>query len=435
MRHFYSCMFLCAAQLVFLHGAFCQQINLYSISASRQTSGDHGYTLDGDRMIYSRSKLLDENNFGSGGTYPKTILITDAFAQTGSLAALEQYPDIDILFIGSFNRLDPSLHQYSAAELDTLYNWSKNGGKLIIATQASIPGSWEFTQFDSRWGFSMVISYPSTFSPTVTGSSSEIYNGAFGQVLGANQGGSAQGYFTLLPPNAVVLAENFDGNPTLFLDCNTYDLVCADVDAFTDLGGITYGTLINNYQDRFWANIITYMDKLETGTPPVITINGDQLSTQTYPAYQWFENGMEINGATDQFYVGQDSSQYTVQVTYSCGCTAISLPVNYAPPADAANVVTGCELIIPSAFSPNGDGVNDELHVLGNTLLNFYSFSFKIFNRWGEEVFETNNVNQGWDGSYKETKHGSDVFTYSIEGICSATGKKIFRKGNVTLVK
>ena len=86
---------------------------------------------------------------------------------------------------------------------------------------------------------------------------------------------------------------------------------------------------------------------------------------------------------------------------------------------------------IPSAFSPNGDGRNDFLKIF---LQRIQSFELKIFNRWGELVFETNNANLLWDGSYKGLPQDIGVFQYYIEGI-SISSDRFFRSGTVTLIR
>jgi gliding motility-associated-like protein len=86
---------------------------------------------------------------------------------------------------------------------------------------------------------------------------------------------------------------------------------------------------------------------------------------------------------------------------------------------------------VPSAFSPNGDGHNDFLKIF---LLRIQSFELKIFNRWGEMVFETNNATFGWDGRYKDELQDMGVFQYYIDGV-SISGEKFFRTGNITLLR
>lgn len=86
---------------------------------------------------------------------------------------------------------------------------------------------------------------------------------------------------------------------------------------------------------------------------------------------------------------------------------------------------------IPSAFSPNGDGKNDFLKIF---TLRIRDFNLKIFNRWGELVFETNNPNVMWDGTYKDEPQDVGVYQYYIEGY-SISNEKFFRTGNLTLIR
>ncbi len=67
------------------------------------------------------------------------------------------------------------------------------------------------------------------------------------------------------------------------------------------------------------------------------------------------------------------------------------------------------DIYVPNAFSPNGDGVNDKLFVYGDG-----EFILKIFDRWGEKVFESRNFDKGWNGRYKGRLLNSNVFVYYI---------------------
>lgn len=89
------------------------------------------------------------------------------------------------------------------------------------------------------------------------------------------------------------------------------------------------------------------------------------------------------------------------------------------------------EVYLPTAFSPNGDGINEELKLYGN---NVTALNMAIYDRWGNAVFETTDKNNGWDGTYKgaEVQHG--VYVYYYEATC-IDQQRIFRKGNVTLLK
>ncbi|MFN8296960.1 MAG: gliding motility-associated C-terminal domain-containing protein [Chitinophagales bacterium] len=91
------------------------------------------------------------------------------------------------------------------------------------------------------------------------------------------------------------------------------------------------------------------------------------------------------------------------------------------------------ELIyIPSAFSPNNDGVNDCFGIISPPKLT--NFRMTIFNRWGETVFNTTNELNCWDGTFKGTSVQSDSYVYIINFTCH-NGTDLFKKGSVTVLK
>lgn len=296
-------------------------IELHSIATLRQPAGDSGYTLDGIHMTDSRSKIENAANFGASGTYQKSILITDAYPFSGDLESMSSSP-IDLFYFGIFDNGNASLNTFTSAEIDTLYDWSVRGGKLIIGAGSPNPPFFNPNVLNSKWGFDLALLFPTSISPTAAGNNSTLFNGPFGTVFAASQGGSSQGYFTTYPSNAVILADNGSGSPTLYLDCNTLDLVVADGDVYTDLGGISFGNAIASNNDKLWANSIAYMDELQD--PPAITQNGNVLSTGTYLSYQWYLNGNAISGATNSTHNATQPGNYTVQVSMDCGCSNVA---------------------------------------------------------------------------------------------------------------
>ena len=90
----------------------------------------------------------------------------------------------------------------------------------------------------------------------------------------------------------------------------------------------------------------------------------------------------------------------------------------------------GSEVGIPNVFSPNGDNNNDILFVLGS----IDKLDFHIYNRWGQEVFKTNDRAEGWDGTFMGQPCNPGVFAYRVSGIMPG-GEKIEKKGNITLVR
>ncbi len=90
-------------------------------------------------------------------------------------------------------------------------------------------------------------------------------------------------------------------------------------------------------------------------------------------------------------------------------------------------------LDVPTGFSPNGDGMNDIFRILRH--LNIAHLSeLSVFDRWGERVFFTDNINEGWDGNYKGKPEPLGVYVWMAIGE-TEDGTEFVRKGNVTLIR
>ncbi len=88
-------------------------------------------------------------------------------------------------------------------------------------------------------------------------------------------------------------------------------------------------------------------------------------------------------------------------------------------------------MFIPNAFSPNADGQNDVLYVRGKMIKDM---TFRVFDRWGELIFESFDRGVGWDGTYKGKKMDPDVYDYYLKVTCIDNIESIV-KGNITLLK
>ncbi|MFT3885999.1 MAG: gliding motility-associated C-terminal domain-containing protein [Flavobacteriales bacterium] len=89
------------------------------------------------------------------------------------------------------------------------------------------------------------------------------------------------------------------------------------------------------------------------------------------------------------------------------------------------------DIFVPDAFTPNGDGNNDVLRVRGRAITDL---DFKVFDRWGEEVFSTTDITKGWDGTFKGKAVDPAVYVYWLKAKC-LEGRSFFKKGNVTVIR
>ncbi len=90
-------------------------------------------------------------------------------------------------------------------------------------------------------------------------------------------------------------------------------------------------------------------------------------------------------------------------------------------------------IYIPSAFTPNNDMLNDQLFVVGHKIQE-EGFVFEIYNRWGEKIFMTNNLNEGWDGTYKGEVVPQGNYVYKVDAM-DALGNKQQLYGSVAVVR
>ena len=95
-------------------------------------------------------------------------------------------------------------------------------------------------------------------------------------------------------------------------------------------------------------------------------------------------------------------------------------------------IYKGPEIYIPTAFSPNNDGVNDQLRITPVGIKNINSFS--IYNRFGNKVFETNDAKISWDGTFRSKNVDAGIYVFAIEAIKS-DGTRYFKKGTVAVLR
>ena len=150
-----------------------------------------------------------------------------------------------------------------------------------------------------------------------------------------------------------------------------------------------------------------------------------QLNVTGAPFYYWNPtNYISYSQSNDGLATPlSDITYYVTGVSLLQGC----------PQIDSFHVtVVEQDVFVPSAFSPNGDGINDIFHVTARKLITLQEF--KIMNRWGQQIFETRDISKGWDGNFKGKMQDPGVYYYMIK-VASPTGKTQFLKGDITLIR
>jgi gliding motility-associated-like protein len=141
-----------------------------------------------------------------------------------------------------------------------------------------------------------------------------------------------------------------------------------------------------------------------------------------YVAYRWQD------GSTEPKMTATSEGIYWVTVTDNNGCQATD-----------SVVLKQCELLLwmPNVFTPNADGLNDIFLPVYKLDIDI-TFQMLIFNKWGEQIFSTNEISKGWDGTYKGVLCTEDLYTWTIT-FSAPDNYKFLQKspqsGNVMLLK
>jgi gliding motility-associated-like protein len=156
------------------------------------------------------------------------------------------------------------------------------------------------------------------------------------------------------------------------------------------------------------------------GEPTFVTgLTTTLQADAAYASYLWStgETAASIN-------VGA-ANTYSLTVTNSDGCSG-STSVNVSE-------IIVAPYIIPSAFSPNGDNVNDGFMVIA-TSQNISNVEMTVYNRWGEQMFFSNDLTQSWNGKFKG--QDCEIGTYAYFGSLTLSNGEVKEfKGNVTLIR
>jgi gliding motility-associated-like protein len=175
-------------------------------------------------------------------------------------------------------------------------------------------------------------------------------------------------------------------------------------------------------------------------TPPPVVFAGDDtaiLIGQTlqldavdvnnagFTSYSWSPAiGLDNPSIQDPLATVTGDITYVVTASTVAGCTGTD--------TIRIKAVTASDVLVPNAFSPNGDGRNDVLrpHAIGIKDFKY----FRVFNRWGQMVFSTTNEGEGWDGRVGGQLQPLGTYVWVVMGLDFA-GKPVERRGTVVLVR
>ncbi len=181
----------------------------------------------------------------------------------------------------------------------------------------------------------------------------------------------------------------------------------------------------------------TLTSKINVQPSPVVTVSKSndidcsnpqaQLHATGGISYTWMPNTyIDSTKITNPIVTPPSDVLYIVTATAQNGCTATDSIL-------VKSTLGNMELYVASAFTPNGDGLNDcfGLRYWGTPS----TFDMMIYDKWGVPVYHSRNINECWDGTYKGKKQASGTYVYMISATNACGQQKIFRKGTVVLIR
>jgi gliding motility-associated-like protein len=218
--------------------------------------------------------------------------------------------------------------------------------------------------------------------------------------------------------NVIDFTFDFDGKQSFknqhqtmynYLNSGTYYIAMTGTNGVCPVINVKRAVIVNNL-----PVVKLYPDTL-------LCINNNKSITLEGPfgcTYLW------NTGETTKDIVVTDGGKYWLQAQAN-GCSN----------ADSVLVKRDCYLNIPNAFTPNSQNINNRFMPLKEMSSGVVAYDLQIFNRWGETVFTTTNINSaGWDGTFGEKEQPMGVYVYAIKVILSNGQQKLYH-GNVTLVR
>lgn len=272
---------------------------------------------------------------------------------------------------------------------------------------------------------------------------------------GVTNPGSVPSFTTTVPGNYSVQIENAATTCRSQSASGTVSFTPAITPVFAAIPAICSGTIVNplpgtslNGINGSWSpafnnsNTTTYTFTPDPAGPcafpltttviieasPVVSLGADTIfCTGSSLQLQATATGNNLsyvwqNGSTQPTQTVTRAGTYWVRVFNACGSATDTIEVREQV----------CQVFIPTAFTPNGDGLNDVFRISGADLVT--DFSMQVFNRWGQPVYQSTNALQGWDGRLRGERQPKGVYAYRIRYIEVATGQQVQRSGTFTLL-
>jgi gliding motility-associated-like protein len=249
----------------------------------------------------------------------------------------------------------------------------------------------------------------------------EVYEGKFGSATPSDTAVCPRSPVTMTAAGGI----SYLWRPALYLSDTTGSVVTANPRTSTDY--TLFVTDKNGCVDTIPVSLQVYSEALVSVPDSAILYPGQ--SYQLDPGgnalyFSWFPTvGLSNPNLSNPVATPSVNTRYYVTGTTESGCVATDSIYVLVHEESAINM--------PNAFTP-GVMPNPEFKVahLGTASLK----SFRVYNRWGTKVFETSDINTGWNGTFNGEPQPMGVYIYTVEAV-SNKGKAFVKQGNVTLIR
>ena len=297
------------------------------------------------------------------------------------------------------------------------YDWTGPNGFQSVSPRPVLPNlqyadsGMYIVVLTADFGCSVIDTLQVNISPSTTIQTETLYSICEGETIQLDATGD--GTFAWTPSPG--LSNASIGNPVVTpADSTAYKVV-----------------LTNSYGCKDSARVVinVYRNVIANAGPDKKILEGDTVSLNgsvkgTSVNYSWTPSSTLSNPSILQPTVFPESiTTYTLNAASEVGCGISSSTVT---------VRVYKEVMMPNAFTPNGDGKNDVFHVFAFDSYQLVSFS--IFNRWGARVFTSTNGSDGWDGKVNGQPQATGTYVYWVD-MKHVSGKKIQKKGTIVLIR
>ena len=209
--------------------------------------------------------------------------------------------------------------------------------------------------------------------------------------------------------NITAILTNACGNDTLFL--NAFEIVDCNVPCISSIAAISDSCLQNQIGFSITTSNVLLGVNWNFGDP---SSGINNTSSSSSPAHEFTTTGTYLIQAIVNLDCGVDTLQTRVTII------------------DCDTIVDECKLFIPTAFTPDGDGINESFKPISRCAVE--KFELQIFNRWVQMIYKSSNPNASWNGKYKESNCPIGTYVYQLK--YKVPSKPLIQtKGTIMLLK